>query len=303
MAAWRPQRNVRRGELDNTRPGTVTGWISFIGISEPVTLALAGDFHRDIRGAKLRLEALDPAEESAEARAKMEGFARHQTGAAGDITAGLPPQDYGDSPYIEWYSAENGRVVLEMDPKEVQVVGTPRPWQTETPVSRADQAQHMARFLSNVSRAEGVPAMVLSVVPAQGQAPEGPGGAAGATREFLVAAVSTNTGPAGDHGHILVARDGETYQAGLLRSNPGAPEEGEVVQAPVRGRQPVFSALGFAWAHRLEPWPFPVEWPGQTAERRGEGKTGEPTKGKAAAAAPVEPGEEPEPDAGPELMH
>ena len=43
----------------------------------------------------------------------MDGFGLHQTGKVGDITAGLPPQDYVDYPYIEWYGDDNGRVVIE----------------------------------------------------------------------------------------------------------------------------------------------------------------------------------------------
>jgi hypothetical protein len=151
MAAWRPYQHVIGGELDNTIPGRVTGWISFVGIEEPVTFDLAGNFHRDIRGAKIQLNNPNPVQPTDEIRAYMKNFAHHQTGVVGDITAGLEPQDYGEHPYIEWYSDENGRVVLELDRAQVQVVGTPLPWQKEKPISRDEQECNMARFLSGLA--------------------------------------------------------------------------------------------------------------------------------------------------------
>jgi hypothetical protein len=51
--AWRPNEYVIEGELDNTNPGKVTGWIQFAGLKDKVTFDLKGDFHRDIRGAKV----------------------------------------------------------------------------------------------------------------------------------------------------------------------------------------------------------------------------------------------------------
>jgi hypothetical protein len=38
------------------------------------------------------------------------------------MTAGLPPYPYSRYPYLEWYGHENGRVVLEFDADEVEVV-------------------------------------------------------------------------------------------------------------------------------------------------------------------------------------
>src|SRR5262245_22582207 len=107
--AWRPYENLIEGELDNTTPGRVTGWLRFVGLTERVTLELRGDVHRDIRGAQLRLKNPNPAERHAGERGSyMDDFAPVQTGRAGDITAGLPPEDYGSSPYLEWYSDQNG---------------------------------------------------------------------------------------------------------------------------------------------------------------------------------------------------
>jgi hypothetical protein len=54
-----------------------------------------------------------------------------------------------------------------------------------------------------------------------------------------------NADSSGNHGHVLVARDGESYEAGSIRSNPGAPQVGQVFQVPLREGRPDFGALGF----------------------------------------------------------
>lgn len=157
--AWRPTEHLIEGELDNTQPGKVTGWMQFAGMDEKVIFDLRGDFHRDIRGAKIHLtgdgEAGDP-----EARRYMASFSPRQTGETGDITAGLPPQDYTNTPYIEWYGDENGRVVIELSPDKVEIIGRPIPACESNPISREDQARKMAGFLAGMSRAAGVRAIV-----------------------------------------------------------------------------------------------------------------------------------------------
>ena len=52
--AWRPTEYLLEGELKNTNPGKVTGWMRFAGMKQEVTFDLKGNFHRDIRGAKIR---------------------------------------------------------------------------------------------------------------------------------------------------------------------------------------------------------------------------------------------------------
>ena len=149
--AWRPHENLVEGELDNTVPGKVTGWIKFVGMKKPVKLDLAGDFHRDIRGAKIRLRNPNLSHNGNE-RSYMEGFSPTQTGEVGDMTAGLPPADYVEYPYLEWYGQENGRVVLELEPEQVEVVGTPIPACESDPVSREKQQQNMAAFLGGMAQ-------------------------------------------------------------------------------------------------------------------------------------------------------
>lgn len=158
--AWRPYENLIEGELSNTVPGKVSGWIRFAGMEERVRLELDGDFHRDIRGAKIRFHNPTPSERNkcgalGEVRegSYMDGFSPIQTGEVGDITAGLPPHDYGSGHgYIEWYSDQNGRVVLELEPEQIEVIGEPTPWQETEPVSRQEQHENMARFLCGLCR-------------------------------------------------------------------------------------------------------------------------------------------------------
>jgi len=158
--AWRPHDNLVEGELDNTVPGKVTGWLKFVGMKKPVKLNLAGDFHRDIRGAKIRLCNPNPTQDGDRAK-YLEGFSLTQTGEVGDMTAGLPPQDYVNYPYFEWYSEANGRVVLELEPEQVEVVGTPIPAVESDPISRAEQEGKMANFLAGMGRELQVPVVLV----------------------------------------------------------------------------------------------------------------------------------------------
>jgi hypothetical protein len=156
--AWRISPYLVEGELDNTQPGKVTGWMRFAGMTEKVTFDLVGDFHRDIRGAKIHLlgqayGALPPAD----AEAYLDGLAVHQSGKAGDITAGLPPRDYGDVPYVEVYSDQNGRLVIELEPGQVEVIGTPIPACESDPISRDQQRHNMAEFLAEVAAEMNLP--------------------------------------------------------------------------------------------------------------------------------------------------
>ena len=154
--AWRPTEYLLEGELDNTVPGKVTGWMRFAGMKDKVTFDLEGDFHRDIRGAKIRFT--NRCEATAKvAASSMEGFCQHQTGKVGDITAGLPPQDYVPYPYFEWYGDGNGRVVVELAPSQVKVIGSPIPALESFPISREAQRRNMGDFLSRIAQGVGIP--------------------------------------------------------------------------------------------------------------------------------------------------
>ena len=157
--AFRPTPYLIEGQLDNTVAGKVTGWMMFAGMNEKVTFDLDGDFHRDIRGATIHFTG-DACEHQADLDPDdtFEGFVSHQTGKAGDITAGLPPYDYGREPYIEIYSHQNGRIVLELEPAQIEVIGTPIPAIESDPISRKQQNRNMAEFLGGLARAINLPA-------------------------------------------------------------------------------------------------------------------------------------------------
>ena len=153
--AWRPYDEVVEGILDNTVLGKVTGYIKFAGMKKAVMFNLKGDFHRDIRGTKLKF--VGDGEESRPGR--MDGFALIQKGNVGDITAGIPTgkddkgeytYEYSAYPYIEWYSDENGRVVLEFDAEQVEIIGTPIPVCESDPIDRKEQYKNMGNFMINM---------------------------------------------------------------------------------------------------------------------------------------------------------
>lgn len=154
--AWRPYDQLIEGELNDMVRGKVTGWMRFIGLSEKITFDLNGDFHRDIRGAKVRLIGNNSADPEKSA-SYMEGLSLIQKGNVGDMTAGLPPADYVDYPYFEWYSEENGRCVIELEPQQVQILTPPIPAQESDPISRRQQAENMAGFLNGLAEAVGLP--------------------------------------------------------------------------------------------------------------------------------------------------
>ncbi len=146
---WRPVEYLIEGELDNTIRQRVTGWMRFSGMMSDVTFDLEGEFHRDIRGTTVRLrgDAASKRDRGAAAADCMHLFATHQTGVCGHITAGLPPRDYGSYPYVEWYSSQNGRVVLDLNLGQMDVIGTPIPACESDPISREDQKRLYQDYL------------------------------------------------------------------------------------------------------------------------------------------------------------
>jgi hypothetical protein len=156
--AFRPTQYLIEGELDNTNPRKVIGWMRFVGLRERVTFDLEGNFHRDIRGAKIHFtgDAYED-QQDVDPGSYLEGFAQHQTGKAGDITAGLPPHDYGCTPYVEIFSEQNGRIVLELEPAQIEVIGTPIPAIESDPISRKEQRQNMAEFLGSLAQEINIP--------------------------------------------------------------------------------------------------------------------------------------------------
>lgn len=136
--AWRPSRYLIEGELDNTTLGTVTGWMQFTGMLFRVTVELEGDFHADIRGTKIHLTGSSRSDIDA-AATFMDPFDLYQLGKVLNITAGRPPHDPSHAPHIEWFSRRNGRVVIELRPDQVQVIGQPMLASASTAAAPAHQ--------------------------------------------------------------------------------------------------------------------------------------------------------------------
>ena len=155
--AWRPARFLLEGVLDNTLKNKVSGWMRFAGMEEKVIFDLEGDFHRDIRGAKIRFKG-SADNNSEEAEKYMGDFCQHQIGKVGDMTAGLPPADYVSGYcYLEWYSNENGRVVIELEQNQVELLTTPISVRESEPIPREQQNQNMTEFLGKIAHAMKIP--------------------------------------------------------------------------------------------------------------------------------------------------
>ncbi len=155
--AWRPARFLLEGVLDNTVKNRVSGWMRFAGLNEKIVFNLEGDFHRDIQGAKIRIRG-EAVNNSAEAQKYMEDFCLNQTGKVGDMTVGMPPADYVSGRcYLEWYSEENGRVVIELEQNQVELQTMPMSVHESEPVSRQLQNQNMGEFLGEIADAMKIP--------------------------------------------------------------------------------------------------------------------------------------------------
>jgi len=149
--AWRPNDQFIEGILDNTVSGKVTGWMRFAGLKDKVMFDLQGNFHRDIRGARVRLRGEGESANYEESAKYMDGFSLIQKGNVGDMTAGREPVDYVNYGYFEWYSEDNGRCVIELEPEQVELLTQPIPACESDPVSRKEQAENMANFLCGLA--------------------------------------------------------------------------------------------------------------------------------------------------------
>ena len=138
--AWRIDKQLVRAELDNRTKGRVDGTLWFEGRVEPVTLDLKGNPWRYLAGH--RIVATNPSPEPG----KLDGFAEHQVGVVGDITASrkvrvpdCPMEEFiasyktdrkftfhmANALYLEWYSEQNGRVVIESSDYKLELDGLP----------------------------------------------------------------------------------------------------------------------------------------------------------------------------------
>ena len=62
---------------------------------------------------------------------------------------------------MEWFGHDNGRVVIELEPAQVKVIGRPIPACESDPIPRDEQARKMANFLAGLSAEMQVPAIAV----------------------------------------------------------------------------------------------------------------------------------------------
>jgi hypothetical protein len=79
--AWRIEKNVVRGELDNGTPGRVDGTIWLADRTEPLVLHLIGNCHNDLAGCRLTFSNPAPKPDPGM------NLVTDQSGVVGDITA------------------------------------------------------------------------------------------------------------------------------------------------------------------------------------------------------------------------
>lgn len=127
--AYRIDKEIVHGWIDNTIRGKVTGEIYIQGEKAPIRLDLEGDCHRDLAGSRCEFKNHSPEHN------KHFSLNHIQVGKVGDMTAsrrcrvpdipfiefyeqrkkGLtPPEHWANVLYLEWFSEKNGRVVIEL---------------------------------------------------------------------------------------------------------------------------------------------------------------------------------------------
>lgn len=145
---------VRKAEIDNRLKDYVVGKLWLKGRKQPISLNLRGNCLRDIAGFRLVLEGTSP-----EPDAEADKIAAKQQGVVGDMTASrkvkatdLPveeawrlrregkdvPCHMANCLYLEWFSEQNGRIVLETT--DFRVTGMSGP---EWHMSKAQEEQQL----------------------------------------------------------------------------------------------------------------------------------------------------------------
>jgi hypothetical protein len=156
--AFRIHESVVRGEIDNRVKGFVRGKIWVVGRMEPVILELTGNAWPDLAGCLLTFtNPLEPIPHH-----HLDSLATFQQGSVGDMTASRkvrvfdvplddalamirrkekPPEHMANSLYLEWFSQQNGRVVIESADYVVTI--TAPEWRM-TPGDQAERARQAA---------------------------------------------------------------------------------------------------------------------------------------------------------------
>lgn len=172
--ACRIDEAVVRGEIDNTVEGRTTGRLWLFGREEPVTLDLDGDCWRDLAGTRLEFENPAP-----EADGDADLLTSAQIGVIGDVTASrkariatVPeeeiealhaageeiPYEWKHVFYLEWFTPENGRVLIETSDFRLSV--SEHVWAMDEDAEQAQQLANlhaMRDFMAGVIRRRDIP--------------------------------------------------------------------------------------------------------------------------------------------------
>jgi hypothetical protein len=169
--AFRIHESVLRGEIDNREKGIVRGKIWVHGRAEPVALELKGNAWPDLAGSLLKFTnptKLFPHPE-------LDRLNALQQGMIGDLTASRkvrvydvpleeadrmcergekPPEHIANCLYLEWFSTQNGRVVIECTDYQLEISAPLWQLTPEEDEQRArDAAAGMASFMQKLTEA------------------------------------------------------------------------------------------------------------------------------------------------------
>ena len=169
--AWRIDKEIVHGWVDNTEPGKVTGKIFLEGWDEPMHLELEGNCYRDLAGSRCEFKNPSPLLN------RRLDINPEQIGKVGDMTASRrckvpdiispldlieqkekdlnPPVHWSNVLYLEWFSESNGRVVIELPDAEIDV--TLPKWKMsrdEEKEQMQNNAQNMTSFLDKLVEAK-----------------------------------------------------------------------------------------------------------------------------------------------------
>lgn len=123
---------VVRGEIDNTRPYSVCGWLKLRGHRTPLTLNLTGDCGPNLKGLRVRFEHPVPPDDREDAAdtPDLSHIAWQQIGPTGEMT--LVPAVAGSGRLaLEWFS-QNGRVTLDLADPVLEAVADEEDEDSET---------------------------------------------------------------------------------------------------------------------------------------------------------------------------
>ena len=160
MARRLPSESIVRGTIDNTRKGLVEVKLWLHGVDQPLEVTLAGHPMADIAGCKVEFCPIPGADQ----KPYEGGLPLKQRGSCGEITASrkcrildveeseMPvfvgdeiglPSHLENTLYIEWFTPELGRLVLESGGMEI-TVSEPAWVPTEEDIRQAQEGAEAA---------------------------------------------------------------------------------------------------------------------------------------------------------------